>query len=103
MHGSVHCGAHGERAPAFVCRHLVRGSNLGFVEPAGDHEPGAVDALTAWCDACEAVRTQQGGWNDESEAFAQVTLICSGCFEVSRGRNAIGGPGWVRRLKADLS
>jgi hypothetical protein len=29
----------------------------------------------AWCDACEQVRQQQGGWNDESEAYVGVTLI----------------------------
>jgi hypothetical protein len=30
----VHCREHGDRRPAFVCRHLIGGSNgLGFYEP----------------------------------------------------------------------
>jgi hypothetical protein len=29
----VHCREHGDRLPTFVCRHLVRGTGLGFYEP----------------------------------------------------------------------
>lgn len=88
MLGFVLCPAHGERAPAFVCKHLLGGTGLGFVEPIGEQAPDASDELAAWCHDCEAVRQQHCGWNDKSEAFAEVTMVCSGCFESARSRNA---------------
>jgi len=82
------CGTHGERYATFVCRHLVRGAGLGFVEPnrspASDDES---DEQCAWCLECETVRRHQGGWNDISEKFAGVTFICDACFDASRKRN----------------
>ena len=84
----VHCGEHGERRATFVCQHLVRGTELGFFEanrqPISEDES---DEQCAWCSECESVRQQQGGWNDVSEAFAHVTMICDACFEASRRRN----------------
>ena len=84
----VHCREHGDRLPAFVCRHLVRGTGLGFYEP--NHTPlsdGEPDERCAWCEACERARQGRGGWDDESEAFAGVTMICDACFEAARIRN----------------
>jgi hypothetical protein len=34
------------------------------------------------------VRVRCGGWDDESEAFAGITLICDLCYEAARVRNA---------------
>ena len=86
----VHCHEHGERFPTFVCRHLVQGAGLGFYEP---NRPPAWDGESrercAWCGACERVRQDQGGWDDESEAFAGVTMICDACFEAARARNRL--------------
>jgi hypothetical protein len=79
----VHCGSHGPRRPAYVCRHVVRGSGLGFFTP---DEPG--DDLHAWCRACDRVLQACGEWNDESEAYAQIVLICDLCFEAARKRNS---------------
>ena len=81
----VHCGSHGPRRPAFVCRHLVRGSGLGFFAP---DDPG--DDLQAWCWACERVRIRVrcSGWNDESETVAQIKLICDLCYTAARERNS---------------
>ena len=77
---AVNCAAHGETQAAFVCRHLVgavrsSGPAIGFNEPSplGD-EP------QAWCAECDTVYLDEGEWNDVSEGFAGVTLICSGCF-----------------------
>src|SRR5262245_49455499 len=84
----VHCGTHGQRWPTFVCKHLVRGSGLGFVEP--NRVPTSSedsDEQYAWCAECERVRQEQRGWNDASEAFAGVTMICDLCFEAARARN----------------
>jgi uncharacterized protein YjaG (DUF416 family) len=40
----------------------------------------ADDELNAWCDSCDEVLTKVGEWNDESEAFAKIKLICDACF-----------------------
>ena len=80
----VHCEAHGECRATFVCQHLVRGRGLGFCE--ADRKPGSA-AGSAWCSECERVRVQQGGWDDISEGFAKVTMICDACFEAARRRN----------------
>ena len=80
----VQCATHGRVQPAFVCRHLVeqlrnpRSERIGFFRPAAnDGEP---EELQAWCADCDVVLRRVGEWNDESEAFAGVTLICSGCY-----------------------
>jgi hypothetical protein len=84
----VHCGVHGDRRATFVCQHLVRGSGLGFFEPnRAPVLPDESGEQSAWCSECESIRQQQGGWNDKSEAFAHVTMICDACFELSRRRN----------------
>jgi len=86
----VHCGVHGERHAAFVCQHLVLGSGLGFIEPI--EGPTSLDETgeqCAWCSECENIRQHEDGWNDVSESFAHVTMICNTCFVLSRRRNEI--------------
>lgn len=42
----------------------------------------------AWCSACDEVLLKEGGeWNDKSEAFAGVSILCEGCFETIRAKN----------------
>lgn len=78
------CARHGVQRPSFVCRHLQHGEGLRF------HQADAlVDAelsfKNAWCEACNQVLLEEGGWNDTSEGFAGIMLICEGCFgEISR-------------------
>jgi len=70
----------------------VRGQGLGFLEP--NREPISADEpdeRCAWCADCERVRSQQCGWNDISEAFAGVTMICDLCFDAARSRNRRAG------------
>jgi hypothetical protein len=80
----VECSQHGRVQAAFVCRHLVeqlrsqRPERIGFFSPAAHGETS--DELQGWCGECDAVLRRVGEWNDESEAFAGVTLICSGCY-----------------------
>ena len=84
----VHCREHGLRYATFVCRHLVSGNGLGFFAPdrtpISEHES---DEQCAWCAECERVRQRQGGWDDVSEAFAGITMICDTCFDAARLRN----------------
>jgi hypothetical protein len=84
----VECEEHGFQDETCVCKHLVSSSKthqvVGFYwasEPRGD----------AWCDVCEKVRIAEGGasgdWNDRSEAFAGIQLLC-GCHDLVRGITA---------------
>jgi hypothetical protein len=91
----VHCEQHGASGPAFVCRHARHGSGLGFFvanfpnpdDPVvGDFE----GCPMGWCEQCEQKRLECGGWNDESEAFSGVTLVCVRCFEKICQRNTTG-------------
>jgi hypothetical protein len=78
----VECCTHGERYPAYVCQHLSLHTPVGFYEPF-DSDPTKAyknDELNAWCDACDKVLTEVGEWNDESEAFAGITMVCDRCF-----------------------
>lgn len=82
----VECRTHGDARPAFVCQHLFlqhrqkQYSAIGFFEPTQD--PGDPDDdLEAWCGACDEVLGRVGEWNDESEAFADMKVLCSGCFQ----------------------
>lgn len=78
---SIVCELHGEQDETFVCIHLAEslesGLKVGFYyasEPRGD----------AWCGACEEVRLKEsdtGDWNESSEAFADITLICGKCYD----------------------
>lgn len=38
------------------------------------------DDLQAWCDTCEKVRAEAGEWNEASEAFAEIKLVCEKCY-----------------------
>lgn len=82
----VDCPRHGVRDATFVCRHLASGVGSGFHLGQDDDD---LDRLwpDAWCDACESVRRAEGEWNDRSEAYAGVQLLCDGCYQAIRDRN----------------
>jgi hypothetical protein len=88
MSSTVACHIHGEQEQTFVCCHLVSalrtGEKVGFFwacEPRGD----------AWCAACEEVRVREGGesgdWNEKSEAFASIQILCSACYDRVRSQH----------------
>ena len=80
----MQCPRHGGQHRAFVCQHLVKGTGLGFFQPDIVDED---DRYSAWCGQCEeAVQRNGGEWDDATEAFAGVTLICAGCFEEAKAR-----------------
>ena len=79
----VECNTHSAGWASFVCQHLntltKNGFNVAFVtSPDLLLEPG--DSFQAWCNDCEAERLKDGEWNDRSEAFAKIKLVCSGCY-----------------------
>lgn len=85
----VECFTHGKQQATYVCQHLVQSLRDG--EPRGfwSAEPEAGDLRPdSWCDACEEMVTETGGeWNDESEAFAGVSLLCGACYDRVKAMN----------------
>jgi len=86
----VQCDGHGTRRAAYVCQHLTKRSYNGFHEPFFDE--GEEVEHQAWCDQCEEIRAQEGEWNDRSEAFAKIRLICDQCFLEIKAANTKPGP-----------
>ena len=91
---AVTCESHGTSRAAFVCQHLNKDTFTGFHEAFGSNplvEPD--DDYQAWCGECEKIRLQEGEWNDVSEGFAKIRLICGQCFFEIKRRNTISGEG----------
>jgi hypothetical protein len=82
----MECAIHGRQKPAFICQHLQHGFMLGFLQ-ADEAPSNDAPWEMAWCDACEVVRRQAGGWNDESEGYAAARCVCYGCFLSIRMKN----------------
>lgn len=87
----VECGKHGFRRPAFVCQHL------NLIEPKGFEETFDAtkgmdldddDEFAAWCNECEEYRLKHDGWNEESEKFANIRLVCEECYFELKAFNA---------------
>jgi len=85
MAEKIQCGTHGKSLTTYVCTHLL-GDNagLGFNRNEPDEENPFPDA---WCDNCEIIRAAHDGWDEESEKLAEISLLCSGCYERARIRN----------------
>jgi hypothetical protein len=94
--GAIECTEHGTRETTYVCRHLPGAEGLGFNYGFADEDPDALFP-DAWCDACEAVREREGGWNERTEAAAGIQLLCSDCYQKARLLN------WPRRTHRDLA
>lgn len=80
---TVECGEHGLSYATFVCRHLAHGSGRGFFynDDPDDSRPDA------WCAECDAVMMADGGWNEENEKSAGITLLCAGCYDQAKERD----------------
>ena len=85
MADKIQCGTHGECFQAFVCCHLLgETAGLGF----NRNEPVDDDPFPdAWCDNCEIIRVAHDGWDGKSEKLAEISMLCSGCYERARIRN----------------
>ena len=87
----VECSSHGKQQATYVCQHIVQslrdGTPRGFL--SAEPEPGDVRP-DSWCTACEDIVNNTGGeWNDESEAFAGVTLLCGACYDQAKAMNEV--------------
>jgi hypothetical protein len=79
----VECGSHEYRRRAFVCKHLNHITKVGFEEAFDTFEDMKLledDDFQAWCNECELVRNKEGEWNDKSEAFAAIRIVCEKCY-----------------------
>lgn len=84
---TIECAEHGTGRATFVCQHFANGGrDLGFHWGHSEDDP---DGLwpDAWCDACEAVLVEEGGWNERAEASAAIRLLCDACYEHVRADN----------------
>ncbi len=86
---TVECAVHGQAPRAYACGHLVSSLNdcvvrgINWVRDGDGH-------VNAWCDACNDFLDQHGGeWNDQTEAHADIKLICENCFDRLRETNPI--------------
>ena len=75
----IACDTHGNQRTAFVCHHILQSIQdrqpRGFIW--GRDEEGCVNA---YCDECEGYLESHGGeWNEITEAFADIKLVCEGC------------------------
>ena len=85
MANKIQCATHGQCDEAFVCSHLVGKSvGLGFHRDKPSDDNPFPDA---WCDDCELIRAAYNEWNDESQMLAQISMVCSRCYEQARIRN----------------
>jgi hypothetical protein len=73
---------------AFVCQHLLKGSNLGFYETF-DSNPliDPDDDYQAWCGECEKAWEKEGEWNENFKGFAKLKLVCDQCYFDIKRRN----------------
>lgn len=84
----IECVEHGQQPSTCVCQHIAQtvsdGEARGFCW-ADDPDNPRPDA---WCSKCEAKVQETGGvWNDESETFAGVMLLCSSCYDRAKAIN----------------
>lgn len=79
----VECDRHGLSHATFVCQHIAQGSGLGFFFYLNPEDPRP----DAWCAECNAVMLADGGWNEENEKSAEITLLCAGCYDEVKRRN----------------
>lgn len=82
----VICHAHGTSYATFVCRHIQFGQGVG-VHLADDDDP-LDQRPDAWCDRCNALLHEEGSWTERLRDFADLTLICAGCYDEVTARNA---------------
>ncbi|MDX1757165.1 MAG: hypothetical protein R3175_14000 [Marinobacter sp.] len=91
----VECCKHGRQQATFVCQHIVQSLQDG--KPRGfwwSQESPDNPRPDAWCSECEEVVNRVGEWNDESEAFAGVRLLCGACYDRAKALNAARNRHW---------
>jgi len=94
--GNIDCDEHGSQPAAFACRHLLESRDAGFHQGFDPERPYTLFP-DAWCDACEAVLDEEGGWTDRALSFADIRLLCGTCYLKVRMLN------WPSSTHAELA
>ena len=84
----IECCKHGKQQATYVCQHIVQ--SLEDEKPRGfwcSNESPDNPRPDAWCNECEAIVNDAGGWNDETELFAGVKLLCGACYDKAKHLN----------------
>ena len=86
---TVRCERHGDNREAFMCKHLLHASGLGFFPDAEEPDNPYPDA---WCSECEQVRSENGESGVFSDDYARVTfkLVCGECYKEIKAKNVVG-------------
>ena len=96
----VECCEHGKQQATYVCQHIVQslrdGKPRGFWSSEESPENSRPDC---WCSACEDIVNRVGEWNDESEAFAGVKLLCGACYDKAKQMNLVNRKRWWQLWK----
>jgi hypothetical protein len=83
----IQCETHGLQQETFVCQHLVQSLQTGIYCGFWCAEDPDNPRPDAWCNVCEELVNKVGGWNDESEAFAGIKLLCGACYDRAKAIN----------------
>lgn len=89
---NIKCEIHGNQGYGLVCQHLNSNEeNNGFWEPFDsefdkEYEDGE---LNGWCNKCDEVLMKEGEWNENSESFAQIKLVCKSCYFEIKKKNKL--------------
>ncbi len=75
----IQCEKHGERYATYVCQHLLDGEQKGFNFGFDPDDPYKLYP-DAWCDECERLYDEAGGWTDDAMKIADIKMLCSGCY-----------------------
>ncbi|RYG97614.1 MAG: hypothetical protein EON58_09330 [Alphaproteobacteria bacterium] len=82
----IHCGPHGDRISAVVCKHLLQGqlAPAGFVENSSDPND-----LQAWCYLCEDKFQLEADMTDAFREFNGMAIVCVVCYAEAKARHSI--------------
>jgi hypothetical protein len=85
---TVHCERHGDNREAFMCKHLLLGSGLGFFSDIEEPENPYPDA---WCSECELVRGENGesAMFESEYALANFKLVCGECYKEIKTKHVV--------------
>ena len=78
----VECAEHGDQQATYVCQHIIQTLKDGIPRGFWTSDDQENPRPDAWCSDCEeVVQEKNGEWDDESEEFAGVTLLCGACYD----------------------
>lgn len=82
------CDIHGSAPATYLCVHLADNpvQRWHCTYPSEDNP-----WPDAWCNSCQKLYLREGEWNDKNEGEAELSILCSHCYEQKLGES-------VRRL-----